>query len=104
MLTEIKHLVVHKSFRKIGMGAALIKRAMARADTPLMFATIREKNTASISLFQQAGFRIVSTAEMKDHKTHFLLKENETYLKDQVTSEKPRVGVAFPSVPFGSGG
>ena len=105
MLTEVKHLVVHRSFRRVGVGDALVKLAMQRADTPLLFATIREKNEASISLFQKAGFHIVSTAQMKDHKTHFLLKENEAYLKNNAKSvgSSPKPGVDFPSIPFGSG-
>lgn len=105
MLTEIKHLVVHKSFRRIGMGEALVNLGIQRADTPLLFATIREKNEASITLFQKAGFNIVSTAQMKDHKTHFLLKENEAYLKSTANGvgSLPKPGVDFPSLPFGSG-
>lgn len=87
------------------MGDALVKLAMQRADTPLLFATIRENNVASLALFQKAGFNIASTAQMKDHKTHFLLKENEAYLKNTADSigTVAKAGVDFPSLPFGGG-
>ena len=87
------------------MGGALVRLAIQKADTPLLFATIREKNTASIALFEKAGFNIVSTAKMKDHKTHLLLKENEAYLKNSAkgVGSLPKPGVDFPSLPFGSG-
>jgi ribosomal protein S18 acetylase RimI-like enzyme len=93
MLTEVKHLVVHPLFRKMGLGRALIETAMKKADTPIMYATIRESNSSSLYIFKEAGFKIISTAEIKDHKTHFLIKENETYNQDAVAGEiKPTTG------------
>jgi ribosomal protein S18 acetylase RimI-like enzyme len=86
MLTEVKHLVVHPTFRKMGLGHKLIKTAMGRADTPVIYATIRKDNTASLYLFEKAGFRVISTAKIKDHETHFLIKENETYHQDSTES------------------
>lgn len=87
MLTEVKHLVVHPMFRKMGLGRTLINTAMKKADTPIMYATIRENNIASLHIFKAAGFKIISTAKIKDHNTHFLIKENETYNKDSTKGE-----------------
>lgn len=87
MLTEVKHLVVLSPFRKIGLGKHLIACAVAEADTPILYATIRDKNKASLRLFQSAGFHIASTAQMKDHKTHFLIKNNESITKVRAGSE-----------------
>jgi len=96
MLTEVKHLVVHPMFRKMGLGRTLINTAMGKADTPIMYATIRESNAASLHIFKAAGFKIVSTAKIKDHSTHFLIKENETYNQDNTES---KIGSDSKQVP-----
>jgi ribosomal protein S18 acetylase RimI-like enzyme len=88
MLTEIKHLVVHKSFRNIGLGTSLISRAEKLIDTPIIYATIRSKNVASLKLFQDAGFIVASTAKMEDHETLFLIKNNEAHLQISDSNKK----------------
>lgn len=79
VLSEIKHLVVHPAFRKMGMGARLLKTALRAADTPLLFATIREGNKASLSLFTKAGFSVCHSPAVKGRKINFLLKHNDLY-------------------------
>lgn len=103
MLTEIKHLVVHKSFRKIGLGSALIARVSDTIDTPIIYATIRSNNEASLKLFQDAGFAIVSTAVMKDHETHFLIKNNEAHLKISNRIKESAPKHSFSSFAAGNG-
>jgi len=77
LLTEIKHLVVHSSFRRFGIAKKLLVAALEETDTPLVFATIRETNTASRALFKQAGFTEVVTSTVNSHKIVLLLKKNE---------------------------
>jgi ribosomal protein S18 acetylase RimI-like enzyme len=101
MLTEVKHLVVHNSFRKIGLGKALLDSALTFVDTPIVYATIRSKNVASLKLFEGAGFRITSTAKMEDHETHFLIKENEAHLKASDSVTKPALKRPYSSFPLG---
>ena len=87
MLTEVKHLVVHPMFRKMGLGKTLINKAIAKVETPIMYATIRESNIASMHIFNAAGFDIISTAKIKDHNTHFLIKNNATYNETNTASK-----------------
>lgn len=77
MLSEIKHLVVHHSFRRMGLGKRLLSKALLAIDTPLVCATIREENVASLALFHSSGFVSLAKANFGDHKTWFLLKANE---------------------------
>jgi ribosomal protein S18 acetylase RimI-like enzyme len=76
MLSEIKHLVVHPAFRRGGLAREMLTEAEARVETPVIFATIRSKNTASLKLFHQAGFRAVIRAPVGDHETVLLIKAN----------------------------
>lgn len=79
LLSEVKHLVVHPILRRAGLGRGLLKKAMATAITPLLFATIRADNEASIALFVSMGFHISATSTVSDYKVHLLLRENEPY-------------------------
>ncbi len=55
--TEIKHLVVHSEWRGKGIAKRLLKRALALANTKMIYATIREDNKASLKLFESLGFQ-----------------------------------------------
>lgn len=55
-MTEIKHLVVHPSFRRSGLAKMLVESGINQATTPLIYATIRRDNTASQRTFQSCGF------------------------------------------------
>jgi len=79
MLTEIKHLVVHPAFRKMGLARVMLGKAMGAAVTPLLFATIRADNEGSLHLFQGEGFKPVAKARVDKHQILFLLRTNESY-------------------------
>ncbi len=55
--TEIKHLAVHSEWRGKGIAKRLLKRALALVTTKMVYATVREDNTASLKLFENLGFR-----------------------------------------------
>jgi len=75
LITEIKHLVVHPSFRRLGLATHLVNKALGEIKTPVAMATIRQDNMASRSLFKTAGFVEVLVAPVKDHKVVLLLKK-----------------------------
>lgn len=88
MLSEVKHLVVHPAFRRMGLGRKLLKRAMLEADTPLLFATIREGNEASLGLFTSTGFRVHAAPSTGEHRVNFLLRANESYTPPKPADKK----------------
>lgn len=100
MLTEIKHLVVHPAFRKMGLAQLMLGKAMARAETPLLFATIRDDNTGSLHLFQKTGFKAVARVAMGDHRTILLLRTNESYRTPAPTYKGPSYGGRAFGNPF----
>lgn len=59
-MTEIKHLVVHPSMRRQGLAKLIILAGIKQATTPLIYATIKEDNTASCKALQACGLKHVS--------------------------------------------
>lgn len=76
LLTEIKHLVVHPSFRKFGVGKALLAYAIPSVTTPITYATVRTDNEVSKNMFTKAGFRTVAKVVITDHQILLLVREN----------------------------
>ena len=55
-LSEIRHLVVLPEYRRRGFARALMDHAMDRSETPVLVASVRVTNEASLALFVGAGF------------------------------------------------
>ena len=51
LLSEVKHLVVHPLFRRMGLAKHLLSFALGKVETPLVYASIRKENKASVTLF-----------------------------------------------------
>lgn len=71
VLSEIKHLVVRPECRKAGMAKHLIKAALNKSTTPIVYATIRQENVASIRAFNSCGFK--KTAHYDTNKRSVLV-------------------------------
>jgi N-acetylglutamate synthase-like GNAT family acetyltransferase len=79
--TEVKHLAVHSEWRKKGVGKFLVKGAIGMCSTPLLYATIRADNPASMGLFLALGFRKSSSYWNESHDVNLLIKENPQWKK-----------------------
>ncbi|MDA8091544.1 MAG: GNAT family N-acetyltransferase [Nitrospiraceae bacterium] len=55
-LSELRHLYVKPEFRRTGIGAFLVEKALERVKTPLACCTVREDNEGSLTLFRCEGF------------------------------------------------
>lgn len=73
LLSEVKHLVVHPSFRGAGLSKIMLAKAIVGAQTPFLYATIREGNEASLNLFRRYGFEGVDSAEVGSHNVIILM-------------------------------
>lgn len=80
-LTEIKHLAVNKDWRRRGVGAFLIKSVLGLCETPAAFATVREDNKSSMSLFQAQGFSPSLTYTAEGHNVVLLTRVSPKWQK-----------------------
>lgn len=55
-VSELHHVVVHPAFRKRGIAKHLVITALNKSSTPIVYATIRSENKASINVFTYCGF------------------------------------------------
>ena len=88
-LTEMKHLVVRPEWRKKGVAQFVAKRALALVDTPMVYATIREGNIASLRLFEKLGFVNSSEYPTKDHKVVLMTRAAPEWQKKSNQGWKP---------------
>lgn len=95
--TEIKHLVVDPQWRGKGLGRFLVKRALFIPNTPLIYATIREGNQASIKLFQGLGFSLSASYQGNQHKVLLFTKVNELWKKEPLFSLGSDLGQSPPA-------
>jgi ribosomal protein S18 acetylase RimI-like enzyme len=102
-LTEIKHVVVHPLFRRMGMARKMVEHAVTTVETPIMYATIREDNTASLKLFESLGFVAVQEGNMGDHKLQLLMKQNGNYKPKTVAKKSKFVSTAYGKSPLMGG-
>jgi ribosomal protein S18 acetylase RimI-like enzyme len=56
ILSEIRHLSVTPAARHQGIGKTLVSSALISSPTPIVYATIRKDNIASIKTFESCGF------------------------------------------------
>lgn len=84
-ISEIKHLSVHEKWRGKNIGRFLLKRALALAETPFVYATIREDNSPSITLFESVGFSRVGEYAGVGHKVLIFTREITKWKTDSTT-------------------
>jgi len=80
-LTEIKHLAVNQEWRRRGVGGFLIKSVLKFCDTPAIFATVREDNKSSMSLFRTLGFIPSVTYNAEGHNVLLLTRVSPKWQK-----------------------
>lgn len=73
-LSEVKHLVVRPQWRGKGLGRFLVKKAIGRGETPILYATVREDNLPSLKVFTSTGFTDAGTYSNPDHKVRLLIR------------------------------
>lgn len=83
-LTEIKHLAVSKEWRRRGVGKFLVKSILDSCDTPAVFATVREDNKPSLSLFQALGFSPALTYNAEGHTVVLLTRVSPKWQKANI--------------------
>ena len=81
-ISEIKHLSVHEKWRGKNIGRFLLKRAIALVETPFVYATIREDNSPSITLFESVGFSRAGEYVGVGHKVLIFTRENAKWKTD----------------------
>jgi N-acetylglutamate synthase-like GNAT family acetyltransferase len=59
--TEVCHVFVAEKTRGQGVGKAMLKKLLAKVETPMVCATVKACNTASIALFTGKGFARANT-------------------------------------------
>lgn len=86
-LSEFKHLVVHPEWRNKKIGCFLGKRIISICQTPLLFATARLNNHASLKTLGKLGFK--QTEQFKVGSSHltFLLKASSTCKNTNLKSD-----------------
>jgi N-acetylglutamate synthase-like GNAT family acetyltransferase len=85
-MSEIKHLAVHKKWRRKNVGTFLLKRAIALVETPLVYATIREDNLPSIRIFESVGFSRVGGYNGTGHNVLIFTREIDRWKTDSQTT------------------
>lgn len=73
-LSEIRHLVVHPLLRGKGIAKQLLKNALEKVETPVIYATIRESNIASIAVFEKFDFKNYTTFQHSGFHIKLYLK------------------------------
>lgn len=96
--TEIKHLVVDPQWRGKGVGKFLVKRCLQLVDTPMVYATVRETNEVSISLFESLGFTRSIKYGTNQRGVVLMLKANPKWKRTCQLSPSfdPRITLPFP--------
>ncbi len=91
-VTEIKHLVVHPDWRNRGIAQHLVRRALAIADTPMSYVTVRGDNLSSLNLFDKMEFIRAGEYFSTDHTIILLTKASNKWRKS-TGSKQPLSGV-----------
>lgn len=76
--TELRHLSVLKPYRGGGLGDLIVKESLRSVTTPMVYATIRNTNTSSLSLFGRLGFRIIAPNYLNDNNERVNIAIAET--------------------------
>ncbi|HEC63677.1 hypothetical protein LCGC14_2609230 [marine sediment metagenome] len=70
-ISELKHISVNVQFRRKGIAKTMVEAALARAKTPIVYATVQESNVSSQKLLASCGF--TSTNKYMTGKRQVLL-------------------------------
>lgn len=81
ILSEIKHLVVHPGCRKAGMAKHLINAALDKSITPIVYATIRQENVASIRAFSSCGFKKATHYDTNERSVLVFMRTSNKWLR-----------------------
>lgn len=73
-LSELKHMVVHPDWREKGVGHFVGKRALQICETPVVYATARTTNIASLRTLEKLGFNRVEEFPTGDHSLALLVR------------------------------
>lgn len=74
--TEIKHLVTRPEWRRKGVASWLLQRTMNLGATPLLYATVRKDNGASLNLFKNSGFQETAAYPAEEHEVVLLVRKS----------------------------
>jgi len=85
--TEVKHLVVHPDWRGKGIAKHLLQRALNISTTKMVYATVREDNKASLSLFESLGFRNSGDYAAENHRVVLLVRVSPQWEQIQSVSK-----------------
>ena len=66
-LSKSYHTSVHPTCQSKGLGAKLLKLAMANCETQYIYGTIRDDNPASLRLVSKLGWKFVRKDWSRDH-------------------------------------
>lgn len=78
-LSEIKHLVVRTEWRRRGVGKFIVKQALTKLTTPLVYCTVRSNNKTSIKVFKSLEFNQTEEYSTGQHKIILLTKTVPTW-------------------------
>ncbi|MBD3260771.1 MAG: GNAT family N-acetyltransferase [Candidatus Altiarchaeales archaeon] len=73
-MSELKHMVVHPSWRGKGVGQFIGRRALDICDTPVIYATVRTSNSPSMKTMEKLGFNRVEEFASGDHNLAVLVR------------------------------
>lgn len=86
-MSEFKHMVVHPGWRGKGLGRFVAKRALQICETPLVYATVRTTNVASLKALEKIEFRRVEEFPAGDHKLALLVRVAPKWENDPTKSK-----------------
>ena len=80
-MVEIKHLVVHPSWRTKGLGSFMVGKCLNQVKAPLVYATAKSNNRGSIKIFESLGFKISCTYFNSTHEVTMLVRSNPKWIQ-----------------------
>ena len=92
-LSKIQHICVLPEFRRREIAYKLTNMAIRSCETEYIYMTIREDNTASLSLSRSLGFRMVEKNWFRDHWTFVLSRRKDGKVKTKTNLEGANANV-----------
>ncbi len=85
-ISELKHLVVLPEMRGRGIARALIRAGVLRAESPIIYAMIREDNGFSRRAFEASGFSNTGLYTTGERDVLFYMSTSPKWKKQVVTA------------------
>ena len=63
VVIEIVNLVVHKEYRRSGVGSLLLDKVISRKNCKNLLASVRESNLSAQLFFKKKGFVLIGTKQ-----------------------------------------